>query len=407
MRVNLFRKHITKFLSAYCHGELTAEAAQQVQAHLAICDRCQKEYQAITLGVKLAEQLSVVSAPVSLWSGLSEKLEDSKKQNKPWLVLKYVLATTAIVFVGLSSWFMVNRNQEKNVEVVAQRNPAPVMPDTSVAPSPAEKISPLPIPTSKSKRDRAVRAGMTWEVASLSGAPRIGDAEIKETGTLGVGEWLETDNASSAKIKVAEIGYVDIDPNSRVRLVRTENTEHRISLAKGKMSALILAPPRLFIVDTPSATAVDLGCAYTLEVDEAGASLLHVTSGWVSLVRDGRESFIPAGAMCATRKGRGIGTPYFADASVEFKSALNSLDFEKGVNVGSLINLLLAKARSEDALTLWHLLGRQFQARTVNIRGQVYDRLVELAAPPAGVTRAGILKGNQKMLDLWWADKIR
>ncbi len=407
MRVSLFRKHVTKYLSAYCHGELTGEAAQQVQAHLAICDRCKKEYDTITVGIKLAEQLHVVSAPALLWSGMSEKLDASKKQNRPWTVWKYALACTAIVFVGLSGWFVVNRNQEKKVQVVAQRNHEPVTPELSVTPSPAEKNNPLPIPTTKSKRGRAVQSDLTWEVASLTGAPRIGDAEIKDTGKLGVGEWLETDNVSSAKIKVAEIGYVDIDPNSRVRLVRTETTEHRISLAKGKLSALILAPPRLFIVDTPSATAVDLGCAYTLEVDEFGASLLHVTSGWVSLMRNGRESFIPAGAVCATQKGSGVGTPYFADASAEFKAALNSLDFEKGVNVGKVISLLLAIARNEDALTLWHLLGRRFQAQTADIRGQIYDRLVELAAPPAGVTRAGILKGNQKMLNLWWEDKIR
>ena len=36
------------------------------------------------------------------------------------------------------------------------------------------------------------------------------------------------------------------------------------------MSARIWAPPRLFYVNTPSAVAEDLGCAYTLEVDDLG-----------------------------------------------------------------------------------------------------------------------------------------
>ena len=370
MRVKLFQKHVTNYLSAYCHNELTAAAAQQVQRHLASCGRCQKEYEASKVGIELAEQLQVGVAPRSLWVGVSARLDAAPTRLGP--IWKYALTATAIIVIGLGGWWGVTRKQGKLGPVIEQSNPAPV-----------------------------------WEVAKVTGAPRIGDVKIKDTGTLGIGEWLETDNASSAQLKVAEIGYVEIDPNSRVQLVQTKETEHRISLAQGKMSALILAPPRLFIVDTPSATAVDLGCAYTLEVDEAGASLLHVTSGWVSLVRDGRESFIPAGAMCATRQGRGLGTPYFADSSALFKAALHSLDFEEHAKVGQLLDSLLAEARKQDALTLWHLLGRQLQDQTIKARGRIYDRLAQLVPPPIGVTRSGILSSNQKMLNSWWEKKIR
>src|SRR5207253_7821011 len=127
--------------------------------------------------------------------------------------------------------------------------------------------------------------------------------------------WLETDSSSRAKISVGRIGQVEVDPNTRLRLVQTRLTEHRLALARGRMQARIWAPPRLFFVDTPSAEAVDLGCAYTLAVDDAGGSLLQVTSGYVAFVRDGRESKVPAGAVCVTRPGIGPGTPYFADAS--------------------------------------------------------------------------------------------
>jgi len=59
------------------------------------------------------------------------------------------------------------------------------------------------------------------------------------------------------------------------------------------------------VVDTPSARAVDLGCQYTLNVDDRGDGLLKVTMGWVAFDTDGRESFIPAGAACRTRKRGG------------------------------------------------------------------------------------------------------
>ena len=55
-----------------------------------------------------------------------------------------------------------------------------------------------------------------------------------------------------------------------------------MSLSKGAIHARIWAPPKQFFVNTPSATAVDLGCEYTLQVDEDGGGLIRVTLGWVS-----------------------------------------------------------------------------------------------------------------------------
>ena len=54
------------------------------------------------------------------------------------------------------------------------------------------------------------------------------------------------------------------------------------------------------MVDTPSATATDLGCVYTLHVDEDGTGMLSVAAGWVAFEFNGRESFVPAGASART-----------------------------------------------------------------------------------------------------------
>jgi hypothetical protein len=50
---------------------------------------------------------------------------------------------------------------------------------------------------------------------------------------------------------------------------------------------------------------------------------------------------------------------------------------------------------------LFHLLFRVVPAE----RGRVYDRMVEFVSPPDGVTRAGVLQGDKRMLKLW-ADKF-
>jgi hypothetical protein len=238
----------------------------------------------------------------------------------------------------------------------------------------------------------------SWQVVRLDGAPRIGSEQIRSTGRLGVGEWLETDGSSRAQIAVSSIGTVEVDENTRVRLLETAPTEHRLELARGKMSAMIWAPPRLFFVDTPSAVAADLGCAYELEVDDHGAGRLRVTSGWVALQLKERESIVPAGAACETRPGVGPGTPFFEDASQQFIEALKAIDFEHDSAGGKqALITLLNEARWRDTLTLWHLLTRVH----ADDRALVYDKLAGFVAPPPDVTREGILQLNNFMLTRW------
>jgi hypothetical protein len=154
-------------------------------------------------------------------------------------------------------------------------------------------------------------------------------------------------------------------------------------------------------VDTPSAVAVDLGCMYTLHIDDSGSGILRTTLGWVGFHRNGHESFIPAGAACPTHVQSGPGTPYFEDASGAFRAALAQVD-----SIGlvpsdrrSALDTVLHEARARDAFTLWHLLARVTSAE----RPAVHDRLAALASPPAGVTREGILNLNKTMLDSWWS----
>jgi anti-sigma factor RsiW len=357
----MFKKHVTSQLSAYLQEELAGAERAQVAAHLSQCARCRRELETIQLGISLAESLRLISAPPSLTlvtvaAGRATQLPAPRK-----ITLAWAIPLTALLFICFFGWYWSRRPQPQKIG---------------------------------------------WEVAGVAGAPSIAGVKLAGQGNLAPGEWLETDNASRAHLKVAEIGYVELAANSRLQLVESKPTEHRLHLRQGKLSAVIVAPPRLFFVDTPSATAVDLGCAYTLEVDAKGDSLLHVTSGWVLIQLQGRETAIPAGMMCATRQGAGIGTPYDADATAQFKEGLARLDFEKPGNPEAELQQLLAAARMSDARTLWHLLTR-VEKYSAHNRGQIFDRLAVLVPPPVGVTREKVLAGEQAMLDAWRLLKIR
>src|SRR6267378_2648656 len=249
----------------------------------------------------------------------------------------------------------------------------------------------------------AIEPGPAWDVARLEGTPRVGSKAIRgnaAAGKLGVGQTLVTDDSSRAAITFDETGRVEVDRSSRLRLVTNGPGHKRLSLERGTIRATIWAPPGEFVVDTPSAVAVDLGCVYTLHVDDSGAGLLRTTMGWVGFKLNGHESFIPAGAVCKMRPKSGPGTPYFEDASPAFLEALSKFDFgaDTPAERKVLLGIILADSRKDDALTLWHLLSRVSDED----RPRVYDRLAALAPPPVGVTREGILRLDRQMLDSWW-----
>ena len=169
-----------------------------------------------------------------------------------------------------------------------------------------------------------------WDVSRVAGTPRIGRKTIsgKEGASrLGVGQMLETDQQSRASLQADDTGQIEVDPSTRLRLLTMGAGLKRIALDRGTIHTYIWAPPGQFVVDTPSAMTVDLGCAYTLQVDDSGAGMVRTSLGWVGFKLNGHESFIPAGAACATRPKVGPGTPYFEDASAEVPRRFDEIRF--------------------------------------------------------------------------------
>ena len=248
-----------------------------------------------------------------------------------------------------------------------------------------------------------IETGPSWKVGNLEGTPQIGQRSLaadQSEAKLYVGQTLTTDSSSRATLSEYDLGQIRIDPNSTVRLLQSGPNRKRLQLDVGTIHAAIWAPPGQFVVDTPSAIAVDLGCAYTLKVEPDGSGLIQTTLGWVGFHLNRRDSFIPAGAMCSTYPGAGPGVPYFEDASESFRTALHVFETSdpSSTEYSNTLHILLAQARRRDGLTLWHLLSRT----TGEDRAQVYTRFSALVPTPPGITREGILELDPKMLDLYW-----
>jgi hypothetical protein len=237
-----------------------------------------------------------------------------------------------------------------------------------------------------------------WVAEALDGTPTSAARELRHEIPVGIGQLVETDGRSSVRLTAREVGEVEVGPGSRLRVVDASPDRQRFVLERGRLDATIWAPPGRFAVQTPWATALDLGCRYSLEVDADGAGLLRVSAGWVGLERDGREAFVPEGASCATVPGRGPGIPHRDDASPEFVRALAILDAGAADGREAALRLVLTEARPRDALSLWHLLTRLPRQEAA----PVYDRLAATVPPPAAASRERVLAREADALDAWW-----
>jgi hypothetical protein len=209
---------------------------------------------------------------------------------------------------------------------------------------------------------------------------------------IAVGQTIDTGSRGGEKLEAPFFGEVELDRDSRLQVLAASEGNQRLALRRGTMHALIWAPPASFLVETPSAKTIDLGCSYTLTVLPDDSGLLSVQTGWVAFQNGALESFIPAGAVCHTRPKAGPGLPYFENAPRGLRDAVSRYDSTAGREG---LNAIVSSARKQDALTLWHLIVRTSGAD----RGLVVERFAALVP---GSDASGLNAGNKSAIDQAW-----
>ncbi|CAN5844307.1 hypothetical protein BH11MYX3_BH11MYX3_04290 [soil metagenome] len=230
-------------------------------------------------------------------------------------------------------------------------------------------------------------AGLAFTTSG--GSVACGEGTVAK-GVLPVGGVLDT-GAATAKRTMPDVGTAELFANTRVRLDRSDAQHQNLHLERGGMHARVNAPPRLFAITTPGTGVVDLGCEYTIQIDDKGRGSIEVQSGQVELETTAHAVIVaPAGTTARLLEGRSPSAPVAVGASAELREAV--LDHERGVP-GSL-ERVLQLAGSRDAITLANLVvivpaerGDQTACKApCNDRELVLKRLAEIAPPPEGVT---------------------
>lgn len=214
---------------------------------------------------------------------------------------------------------------------------------------------------------------------------------------LCVGDAVTCDEGARTRIHVGDIGSVELEPKSRVRVEpgrHDEDAGYRLFLERGTLRASIFSAPRVFQLGTPSGIAVDLGCVYTTTVDDDGRTTLRVVSGAVSFEAEGRRVHVPSGAECLATPTRGPGTPVWSDQSATMKGAVERLDGPPPIDETDLA-FVLAADDPRDTLTWFHLLDHS----QPEVRARALDRLLTVVSELDGrVDRDAVLAGDAAAL---------
>ncbi len=242
-----------------------------------------------------------------------------------------------------------------------------------------------------------------WQFVAEQGHPDVEGRSMK-SGVLHVGQSLETTAGERVRIQVATIGEVEVRDQSHVKLLESREGRQRLAMEFGTMHARIYAPPAVFVVDTPAARAVDLGCEYTLTIDKSGSGHISVDLGWVQLQYSSDQSLVPSG-MVAEIDAAGLITPaYYPDATPAFQKALVTWSLSNEVSEkqrAELLRTVLTEARLRDALTIVNLFRR---ANTADERARIFDRLNQLVPAPATVKREDVVSGVHNAVEPWWPE---
>jgi hypothetical protein len=215
-----------------------------------------------------------------------------------------------------------------------------------------------------------------WVVAALATAAAL---------VLTIRWWIPATESAMTNvaqtIDLKQYGSVDVHAGAVVQVVRNTDEDIRLRLERGPIEARIslAARPRLFQVETPATTCVDLGCHYTLTVDADGSTFVRVDVGQVAFVEGGRETWIPSGASCRAWPSRGSGTPCWDDAAKEMRAAVALLDRAKhSVRSQAAKRVIELCDEKRDALSLWHLA----HDADPQVSGAAWTALIRLVGAP-------------------------
>lgn len=226
---------------------------------------------------------------------------------------------------------------------------------------------------------------------SLNGKPAAPGARVQ------AGERVVTAHGGQAVLAMGPMGSIELKESSAIIVAASGGGRLTMKLEHGDLRARITARPYAFRVETPTAAADDMGCAYQIVTDSAGSGWLRVTEGWVRLRSRGIDSLVIEGTDAALRTESGPGVPIRKGAHAAVRSLAEKIT--AGSNPGPReLASALEHAGGEDAATLLNLLWRA----PPRIAEPIYRRLAAQHPPPPAVEWKRFENRDLTAVAEWW-----
>lgn len=360
----------------YLEGMITLSDKDVINKHVSRCSKCRDYLKETSELVKQINFLSEMEINLSsdkknkLWqnieNGISMDSGQSNPKGQPSL-FKYIISGLAACIVITAGIFAFKSINFSKIEV--------------------SRTNVIGLPT-------------YWKVSNLQGTPMIGEVAMNSIDSIVEGQWIKTGESSRAQLIIANIGSVIIEPNSMIRFIRGADGDSRIAIEYGTIDTKTHGTGKAFFVEMPSAIATDYGVAYSLTVDSTGDGLVYVESGKVEVRSSNRDAIVPAGNVVMTRKNSGVGTPFNENSSLQFKTALLSLDYGECEDL--CVNTILKNAKKTDAISLLNIISKVDD----RYKDKVYAKLANFVPPPPNVPSDSGPSINQDKINKW-VEKIQ
>jgi hypothetical protein len=236
-----------------------------------------------------------------------------------------------------------------------------------------------------------------WDVKNMKGEILI-NGSYRHADNLSQGETLVSQSKSSAMLKIPKVGNVFVEENTVIYLEKAKDGGNRLNLKSGRIKVTnAVELPDLKIVFKGFEIS-DRSGEFTVSTGDSNNAAVNVNAGFVEIIYNELSTFVNDGYVCNLVDGYDPGTPYNNEASDSLKNEIKNFDYNYGGD--SSVDKIITLARQKDMLTLLAMIPHASQLK----RQVLYQVITNKFPPPDDVTRMGIIKGDPKMLFLWWQE---
>jgi len=328
----------------YSH-EINSETAELIQQHINKCDECRREYSAYAVLKTKAQSLKKEFTPSKNLFDNIEKQISYQNQN----VMK-----NDIQIKPLSGNILTIDFNEEKKPLPTEEKQSFISRNWYWFASAAAVLLIVSLVISRYSEKNIYTAGemSNWKLVNLKGNALINGVK---SDVVNVGDWIQTDGETSVILKIANVGDINIEPNSKVRFIQSDDSQSRIEVAYGTVNTSTSQADK-FVLQTSNMKVQDKGSSYSFKVDDKGNGVIYVNNGIANIESGNRVSVVPEGKFCMYKPEFGVGIPFRKDAKPEFQNAIFQYDFNNGGQ--NAIYSAIASAMPEDYYSLLNLIPR-------------------------------------------------